>query len=143
MGKPLAWALLVLLTAAGGGVLGAVYFAVLMGGFDAVFGAPEAVDAALPSLGEKVGISAFAFGVPAGAMLGGLLVDEGFRKDDSWTQMIPSFIVIAAVFVFCFFVYFSQDRFGLIATYKALGYFAVLGLFAIAGWLGKRVLGQR
>lgn len=140
MGKSLAWALLVLLTAAGGGVLGAIYFAALMGGFDAVFGAP---DGAMPSLGEKVGIAAFSFGVPAGALLGGFLVDEGFRKGESWAQMIPSFLVIAAVFVFCLYVYFSQDRFGLYATYNKLGVLAVVGLFGIASWLGKQVLGQR
>jgi hypothetical protein len=138
VGKSLAWALLVLLIAAGGGIVSAIYFAAAMGAFDAVFGAAPS-----PGLGEKAGIAAFSFGVPAGALFGGLLIDEGFRKDDSAALMIPSFIVIAALFVFCLYFYFSQDTFGLVTTYKVPGVFAVIGLFAFVGWFGKQVMGKK
>jgi hypothetical protein len=143
MGKSLAWALLVLLIAAGGGVASAVYFAVIMGAFDAAFGAGAMPDGSIPGLGQKAGIAAFSFGVPAGALFAGLLIDEGFRKDDSWALMIPSFIVIAALLIFCLYFYFSQDAFGLVTIYKAPGYLAVLGLFAFVGWFGKKVMGAR
>src|SRR5262245_63301215 len=98
VGKSLAWALLVLLIAAGGGIVSAIYFAAVMGAFDAVFGAAPS-----PGLGEKAGIAAFSFGVPAGALFAGLLIDEGFRKDDSYALMIPSFVVMAALFIFCLY----------------------------------------
>ena len=142
MAKALSWALLVLLIAIGGGILSMIYFAVLIGGFDYVFGAAATADGAMPGLGEKAAIAGFSFGVPAAAVFGGAVIDEGFRKDASWGLMVPSFIVIAALIVFCLYFYFMQSTFGLVTTYKVPGIFAVVALFSFVGWLSKRVLGQ-
>jgi hypothetical protein len=134
---------LVLLIAIGGGVLSMIYFAVVIGAADYLLGVGPAADGSMPGLGEKAGIAGFAFGVPAAAVFGGVLVDEGFRKDDSWGLMVPSFLVIAALIVFCLYFYFMQSTFGLVTTYKAPGILAVVALFSFVGWLSKRVLGQR
>ena len=143
MAKSLAWALLVLLIAIGGGILSMIYFAVVIGAADYLLGIGPAADGSMPGLGVKAGIAGFSFGVPAGAVFGGIVIDEGFRKDDSWGLMVPSFIVIAILIIFSLYFYFTQPAFGLVTTYKVPGVFAVVGLFGFVGWLSKRVLGQK
>jgi hypothetical protein len=117
-----------------GAIGGALYFGAVLGVLDWMAGAASAAD----DLGRRASFPAFAFGVPAGAVIGVRLVDA-LRGDEETFTDIAAVIVAGLVALPCivlplyasfapaFKVLMSANK-----TASILGYLSVLGIGALA-----------
>lgn len=119
-----------------GVIAGALYFAAVLGVLEWMSGVASAAD----DLGRRASFPAFAFGLPAGALIGFRLADASLREEESWASVAGIMLAVlvalpcivlplyaSAVPAFKVLVLIGANK-----TATMLGYLSILGVGALA-----------
>lgn len=141
MKNSIAMIFLVAAFVAGAVIFAGLYFGVVFGALSYLSGM-EFTDRDASLLGGRVGAVAGPIGVVAGVALSLEFGWDWFKRADGnpdWVARIVG-LLLGAPLVLIWLIYYALPAFSIVASYKALGFLAVVGFVGMAGWIHKALV---